>query len=78
MNIHDSIRKLGDQALSASRRMVRLSSRRKNAILLAMADAVDGQRAPIQAANAQDIAAARATGLSGAMIDRLTLTDARI
>lgn len=78
MNVHDSIRKLGDQALTASRRMVRLSSRRKNAILLAMADAIDSQRALIQAANGQDIAAARAAGLSGAMIDRLTLTDARI
>ncbi|MBP7637876.1 MAG: glutamate-5-semialdehyde dehydrogenase [Kiritimatiellae bacterium] len=78
MNIQDSIRKLGDQALAASRRMVRLSSRKKNAILLAMADAVGRQRDVIQAANAQDIAAARAGGLSGAMIDRLTLTDARI
>ena len=78
MNIHDSIRILGDQALAASRRMVRLSSRKKNAILLDMADTVDRQRAPIQAANAQDIAAARAAGLSSAMIDRLTLTDARI
>jgi len=78
MNIQDSIRKLGDQALAASRRMVRLSSRKKNAILLAMADAVDRQRDVIQAANAQDIDAARAAGLSGAMIDRLTLTDARI
>ena len=78
MNIQDSIRKLGDQALAASRRMVRLSTRKKNAILLAMADAVDRQRDVIQAANAQDIAAARAGGLSGAMIDRLTLNDTRI
>ncbi len=53
MNLHDSIRKLGDQALAASRRMVRLSSRKKNAILLAMADAIDHQRAQIKDANAQ-------------------------
>ncbi len=78
MNVHDSIRTLGDQALAASRRMVRLSTRKKNAVLLAMADAVDRQRSLIQAANAQDIAAARAAGLSGAMLDRLTLTDVRI
>ena len=78
MNLHDTIRKLGDQALAASRRMVRLSSRKKNAILLAMADAIDHQRAQIKDANAQDIAAARTAGLSDAMIDRLTLTDARI
>ena len=33
--------------------MVRLSSRKKNAILLAMADAIDRQRAQIKDANAQ-------------------------
>ena len=60
MNLHDSIRKLGDQALAASRRMVRLSSRKKNAILLA-ADAID-HSAPRLDANAQDIAA-RTAGL---------------
>ena len=78
MNLHDTIRQLGDQALAASRRMVNLSTRKKNAILSAMADALDAQRAPIMEANAKDISQARTRGLTAAMVDRLTLTDARI
>ena len=78
MTLHDTLRKIGDQALAASRRMVNLSTRKKNAILEAMAGALDQRRGLIQEANAQDLAQARAAGLTGAMLDRLTLTDARI
>ena len=78
MTLHDTLRKIGDQALAASRKMVNLSTARKNAILNAMADAVDQQRGLIKEANAQDLAQARTGGLSAAMLDRLTLTDARI
>ena len=78
MTLHDTIRAVGDQALAASRKMVNLSTNRKNAILSAMAEALNRQRELIKAANAQDLAQARASGLSGAMLDRLTLTDARI
>ena len=78
MSLHSEIRLLGDQALAASRRMVNLSTRRKNAILEAMAQELDARRAAIQDANSQDVAAARAAGLSSALVDRLTLTDARI
>ena len=78
MSLHSEIRLLGDQALAASRRMVNLSTRRKNAILEAMALEIDGRRAAIQAANALDIEEAHTAGLSAAMVDRLTLTDARI
>jgi len=78
MTLHDTIRKIGDQALSASRKMVNLSTKKKNAVLNAMADALDQQRDLIKEANAQDLAQARTAGLSAAMLDRLTLTDARI
>jgi len=77
MSLHTEIRLLGDQALAASRRMVSLSTRRKNAILEAMAQELDLRRAVIQAANSQDVADARDAGLAAALIDRLTLTDAR-
>ena len=77
-SLHDTIRTIGDQALAASRSMVHLSTKKKNAVLLAMADALDAQRGLIREANAKDIAQAQASGLSAAMIDRLTLTDARI
>lgn len=58
--------------------MVNLSTRGKNDILLAMADALDERRPFSKAANAEDVAAAQSGGLSAAMVDRLTLTDARI
>ncbi len=78
MTLHDTIRLIGDQALAASRKLVNLSTKKKNAILNAMADALDQQRDLIKEANAQDLAQAAAAGLSAAMLDRLTLTDARI
>ncbi len=75
--LHDQIREIGTRALHASRAMVGLAPRRKRAILEAMADELGARRAAIQAANAADVADGRATGLSAAMIDRLTLSDAR-
>ena len=78
MSLHDQIRLLGDQALAASRRMVNLTTRRKNAILEAMAAELDARRTDLQAANSLDVADAKAAGLSAAMLDRLTLTDARM
>jgi len=78
MNLHETIRLIGDQALTASRKMTRLSTKKKNAILNAMADAIDQQRGLIKEANSRDLALGRSNGLSAAMLDRLTLTDARI
>ena len=78
MTLHETIRHIGDQALSASRKMVNFSPRKKNTILNAMADALDQQRDLLKEANAQDLAQVMESGLSAAMLDRLTLTDARI
>ncbi len=78
MTLHETIRRVGDQALAASHKMVNLSTKKKNAILNAMADALEKRRALIKEANAQDLANANAGGLSSAMLDRLSLTDARI
>ncbi|MDD4623012.1 MAG: glutamate-5-semialdehyde dehydrogenase, partial [Kiritimatiellae bacterium] len=54
------------------------SSAKKNAILLAMAETLNNRRELIKSANAADLEQAAAANLSAAMIDRLTLTDARI
>lgn len=78
MTLHENIRKTGDRALDAARRMVRLSTAKKNSVLLAMADALDRQRDLIKSANAADLAQAATSNLSAAMIDRLTLNDSRI
>ncbi len=78
MTLHDTIRKLGDQALAASRKLVNCSTSKKNAILLAMADELHAQRTAIKAANDEDVQQAKASAMAPAMVDRLTLTDARI
>jgi glutamate-5-semialdehyde dehydrogenase len=78
MTLHDTIRKLGDQALAASRKLVNCSTVKKNTILLAMADELNAQRSAIKAANASDVEQAKASNMAPAMVDRLTLTDARI
>lgn len=78
MGLHEDMVMMADKAVAASRELARLSSRRKNSILLAMADAIEQHRETIKQANAQDIDAAKAGGMQSAMLDRLTLTDSRI
>lgn len=78
MNLHDEIVAIGDRAVIASHKLLLLSSRRKNAILQAMADELESRRSVLKEANRKDIEAAKADGLAPAMIDRLLLTDGRI
>jgi glutamate-5-semialdehyde dehydrogenase len=49
-----------------------------NKALLTMAGLLDANRARIKATNAKDVTAAKAKGLSSAMVDRLTLSDKAI
>ncbi len=63
-------------AKAASRTVATLTSEQKNLALLAMADSLVVHTEAILAANRADIAAAE--GISPVMIDRLTLTAARI
>jgi glutamate-5-semialdehyde dehydrogenase len=69
---------LGVQARAAARIMARATTAQKNAALLAMVDAIETARSNLLAANAADLTAAGAKGLDAAMLDRLTLTPARI
>ena len=78
MELPAEILDLGRRAKAAARELARLSSGRKNAGLLAMADALGSHRETILAANALDVAAARDAGISGAMIDRLRLYEKRL
>lgn len=66
---------LGEAARAAATRMAAASTAAKNDALLALARLIREQRAVLQAANAQDIAAAEANGLAAPMVDRLRLTD---
>ena len=65
------------RAKAATATLSTLTTEQKNAALLAMADALIEDTAPILAANAQDMEAAKAT-ISPVMLDRLALTEARI
>ncbi len=55
-----------------------LTTAQKNAVLLDMASAIEDQRAALLAANAADVADARAAGVSSTLVDRLTLTERRM
>lgn len=55
-----------------------MGSAQKDAILCAMADALERNEESILAANAQDMQAARASGMRESLQDRLLLTPARI
>jgi glutamate-5-semialdehyde dehydrogenase len=62
-------------ARDASATLAMLSTKEKNALLHAIADAIEAQTESILAANREDL---ESSGLQGAMRDRLLLTPARI
>ena len=72
------IKELGIRAKQASYSVARMRSPEKNAALLKMADAIDADTEIILDANRADVDAARAKGTPETMIDRLSLTAARI
>src|SRR5947208_5345670 len=67
-----------ERAKAASRRLASAPSAQKNAALEAVAHAVLNGAERILPANARDLEAGRASGLSTGMQDRLTLTEARL
>ncbi len=69
---------IGQAARAAGRQLAVLPTARKNAALHAIAGALDARTGEVLAANAQDIAAGRAKGLSEAMLDRLLLNEKRV
>ena len=77
MTVEEEIRDLGKRARAASRALRTLETCDKNAALLSVAEALEAAEPQIAAANAEDVAAARAAGLAPALVDRLTLTPAR-
>lgn len=72
------LEKMGIAAKAASYKLALLSSREKNRVLETIADELEAQTESILSANVQDVEQARANGLSDAMLDRLTLTPARL
>ncbi len=77
-DVKEQMQQLGQRARAASRLMAAAETRAKNAALHATAAAIDAARAALAVANARDLEAGRAKGLSGAMLDRLELTPKRV
>jgi glutamate-5-semialdehyde dehydrogenase len=65
---------VGAAARAAARELARADTHAKNAALTAMAAAIRRDEAALLAANAEDVAAARAAGQDSAFVDRLTLS----
>ncbi len=68
---------LADRAKVASRFLARLSTKKKNALLLAVAEQLEVREKEILQANRGDVQSAKETGLSGALLDRLELNPKR-
>jgi glutamate-5-semialdehyde dehydrogenase len=78
MDVQSYMHGIGRAARAASRAMARAETRAKNDALMAMAAAIERDADRLLAANAEDLAAARAAGLEPAMVDRLALTPAGV
>ena len=76
--IEDLVIAVAQEAKRASYELATISSVAKNDALLAMADALDANRAHILSENARDCGLAREKRLPQALIDRLTLNNQRI
>ncbi|MCX5655937.1 MAG: glutamate-5-semialdehyde dehydrogenase [Planctomycetota bacterium] len=74
----DVSQEIGRRARAAGRMLAAASSNTKNDAIEAMAAALRASADAILKENAADVAAAKAAGLSAAMLDRLSLTAARI
>jgi glutamate-5-semialdehyde dehydrogenase len=77
-DVETLMRSLGEAAKDAARTLASVPGERKNAALRLAAAAIRAGAAGILAANAADLEAARARGLGAALVDRLTLDEARI
>jgi glutamate-5-semialdehyde dehydrogenase len=75
MDIKEYMQNVGKAARAASRDMAKADTNTKNRALTAMAQAILRDQAALLAANALDMAEARAKGLDAALLDRLALTE---
>ncbi len=77
-NIPALMAEIGRKARIGASALKIASAEQKRTALLTAAGAINAHRKQILAANELDMAAAREKGISGAFLDRLLLTDARI
>ncbi len=78
MDLEHQIEAMGKAAKAAARRLATVPTPVKNRTLVQAAAQFRKQGDVLLAANAQDVALGKSNGLSSALLDRLTLTPARI
>ncbi|WP_437563789.1 glutamate-5-semialdehyde dehydrogenase [Sorangium sp. So ce542] len=83
VDLEGTLRALCLRARAAARALAPLDRAQKDRALRAIAErlraeAGEGKRSAVLAANAEDVAAARAAGVSEALVDRLVLDEARL
>ena len=78
MSVESVISDMAKAAKLASLEIAKCTTARKNDLLLRLADLIDENVALIQRENAEDVTAGQQSGMSPAMIDRLTITNAAI
>ena len=77
-DVEAAVHAIADRSRHAARRMARANRAWKDKGLRAIGAALIASKTKILAANTKDVEAGRANGTSAALLDRLTLTDARI
>lgn len=76
--MRDDVKALAVKAKAACPALAQLTRAQKDTVLLAMADAIVARTEEILTANIFDVDALRATQASDSLVDRLTLTTARV
>lgn len=75
MSLESLVIDMAKKAKTAARIMAKADTNIKNTALLKIAEAIETDKAEIQAANQKDLEYGREKGLSPAMLDRLAVTD---
>jgi len=78
MSIASDIAEMARNARRASAAVAACDSDRKNGVLLTLADLIAQESAALRQANDRDLSEARAAGMAGAMLERLTIGEKTI
>lgn len=78
MDIKSSVRQIASDAAAAARKLSRVTETEKNKALLRMAEELEQNSKFLREENSKDVAQAKKSGISKAMLDRLTLKQATI
>ena len=76
--LRDQVHDAAKRARIAAKVLATTNTQRKDAVLRAMADALQAHTAEILAANERDLAAGRAAQIGDALLDRLALSEKRV